>query len=335
MNPTWTDTQLDQQARDRRVRTAVVVTVVGLLILAAAGVIAWSWRAELPDPVASHWGSHGTVNGFSSLGGLLATLLGIGGALVLGFGAMTGFLGQSAANRRIGAAAAIWAALWIATLLLGTLSVQRGLTDARDAGDVGNVLGIALAASLVPAILVGVFVPGDPHRPTERPVAADAPRVRLLGAERAVWLGRASSPIGFIIGVPVAVAIVVIAVTTGLWWLLAEVGVIVLLFIGLSSFVVRVDDQGLSIRSTVGWPRTRVPLDEVVRADVATVSPVRDFGGWGWRTGRDGRVGIVLRKGEALLVQRTGDRSIVVTVDDAASAAGLLNALSDRQRQGR
>jgi hypothetical protein len=60
---------------------------------------------------------------------------------------------------------------------------------------------------------------------------------------------------------------------------------------------------------------------------------MRDFGGWGWRVGRGGRVGVVTRKGEGLLVERTGGRSIVVTVDGAAGAAGLLNALADRERR--
>jgi hypothetical protein len=42
----------------------------------------------------------------------------------------------------------------------------------------------------------------------------------------------------------------------------------------------------------------------------------------------------VLRSGEALLVERTGGRSVAVTVDGAATAAGLLNALADHARRG-
>ena len=71
---------------------------------------------------------------------------------------------------------------------------------------------------------------------------------------------------------------------------------------------------------------------ELVRADVRDVRPFREFGGWGWRVGRGGRVGVVLRAGESLLVERTGGRSVVVTVDGARAAAGLVNSLADRSR---
>jgi hypothetical protein len=283
--------------------------------------------------VASHWGVHGQVNGFASLNQTLGILLGIGGVLVLAFGALTGYIGQSAVNRRICAGVTIWSALWLSILTVGTLSAQRGIADARDANDVGGVIGVALAVSLVAAVLTAILVPGDPPRPTSAAVAADAPRVRLLGEERAVWIGRVSSPVGVLVGVPAAALVVAIAVATGLWWLLAEAAVLAALFLAMSTFVVRVGPEGVLIRSTFGLPRTHIPIDEVVRADVANVSPLRDFGGWGWRAGRGGRVGIVLRKGEALLVQRTGNRSVVVTVDHAATAAGLLNALADRSRQ--
>ena len=62
------------------------------------------------------------------------------------------------------------------------------------------------------------------------------------------------------------------------------------------------------------------------------VSPFAEFGGWGYRVGRGGRVGIVLRSGPALQVERTGGRSLVVTVDDAATGAALLNTLAARAR---
>ncbi|MFL1430121.1 MULTISPECIES: hypothetical protein [unclassified Nocardiopsis] len=50
------------------------------------------------------------------------------------------------------------------------------------------------------------------------------------------------------------------------------------------------------------------------------------------RLRRGGRVGLVLRRGEALMVERSGGRSFVVTVDDAATAAALLNTMAERAR---
>jgi len=131
----------------------------------------------------------------------------------------------------------------------------------------------------------------------------------------------------------VAVLTVALVLVTRLWVMLIVPVLLLALVAAMFSFVVRVDRTGLVVRSALGWPRTHIPLDEVVRADVIGVRPTRDFGGWGWRVGRGGRVGIVLRAGEGLLVERSGGRSLVVTVGGAREAAGLLNALATRARQ--
>ena len=99
---------------------------------------------------------------------------------------------------------------------------------------------------------------------------------------------------------------------------------------GLSTWTVTVDQRGLVARALLPRPRVVVPLGEVEHAEVVHVSPVREFGGWGLRMGLDGRVGVVLRGGEALEVARTGGRRVVVTVDDAATGAALLNTLAAR-----
>jgi hypothetical protein len=325
----------EQRTRRRRHLTGAVVTAGGLLILAASAGVVWSWREQLPDPVASHWGLRGGPDGFSSLGEMLGVLLGIGGALVLAFGGITWALGQSSVSRRIGAAATVWVTLFLSIVVVGSLAVQRGLSDARDAGPVDTVLLVAILGPILPTIITAILVPGDLRQPTTEVVAADAPRVRLVDGERAVWIGRAGTQIAFFIAVPIVVLGVVVAVLTQAWPLLIVDAVLIAALVTLTTFVVQVDRMGLTVRSAVGWPRYRIPLDEVVRADVTQVAPLKDFGGWGWRVGRDGRVGVVLRKGEALLVERTGGRSIVVTVDGAYTGAGLLNALADRARGGR
>lgn len=331
MNATLT---VDQRMRRRRHVTGAVTTVGGLLVLLIAAGITWSWRAQLPDPVASHWGADGQPDGFSSLGGILAVLLGLGGGLVLLFGAATWVLGQTSVTRRIGAAATAWVSLFMAVVVVGSLFVQRGLSDAREAGSVNTVLLVGLLVPIVPAVIAAIVVPGDLRQPTTDPVPADAPRVKLVDGERAVWIRRASTPVGFYLAAPVILVGVALFVWARAWPMLVVDALVIAVLVILTTFVVRVDRAGLTVRSAVGWPRYRVPLDEVVRAGVTQVSPVKDFGGWGWRVGRDGRVGVVLRKGEALLVERTGGRSIVVTVDEPAKGAGLLNTLADRARTG-
>ncbi len=320
------------RARRRRRLSAGWTTLAGLAVLVGAALTARSWRADLPDPVASHWGPDGTANGFSTLDATVGAMLGGGSLLVLGFGAITLWLGHSALTRRIGSAATIWSALFFSILTLGSLNVQRGLTDARDAGDIGGVLLLALVGSLVAAFIVGASVPGDIRQPTAEPVDSTAPRVALPVGEHATWTGATASRAAILLGLAAAALVLALVLLTDMWVLLVVVVLLFGLIASMSSAVVRVDGDGVTIHSPLGWPRTRVPLDEIVRADVAEVRPLRDFGGWGWRVGRGGRVGVALRRGEALLIERTGGRSLVVTVDGAAIAAGVVNALADRAR---
>ncbi|MGC4804891.1 DUF1648 domain-containing protein [Micromonospora sp. DT233] len=329
-----TGTEQSRVPHRRTRRVGLAVTAAGLSILAVAAAVALSWRAELPDPVATHWGVRGEPDGFTSLDASLWGGFGLGALLVLGFGAVTTLWGQSAVNRRVGAATAIWAALFMALLQLGTLHAQLGLADARDAGGIGGTLTLALVGSLAPAVLVGLLLPGDPPQPTGAPVAAEAARVPLATSERAVWIGHTDAgPAVVVVGALSVVVLVGLAVVSGMWGLLIVAALLVGLFVVMFAFTVRVDETGLLVRSSTGWPRTRVPLDEVLRASVVQVRPVREFGGWGWRVGRGGRLGIVLRAGEGLLVERTGGRSVVVTVAGAGTAAALLNSLADRRRR--
>jgi hypothetical protein len=321
---------LDADRRARRVGLAV--TLFGLVVLGVTAAVAGSWHGDLPDPVAVHWGVGGTPDSFASLPVALIAMLGLGAVLVIGFGAVTAFLGQTAANRRVGAATTVWIALMLAILQLGTLHAQRGAADPRQAEGIGIVVVAAIVGALIPAVLVGLLLPGDPPQPTSTPVAGDAPRVPLGTAERATWIGHVNGGFGVPLGVGSIVVTVVLALITGMWPLLIVSALLAVLVMAMSAFVIRVDTDGLTVRSALRWPRTRVPLAEVLRADVVPVDPLREFGGWGWRVGRGGRVGIILRKGEGLLVERTGGRSIVVTVDDAATGAALLNTLADRSR---
>ncbi|MFF5176733.1 DUF1648 domain-containing protein [Micromonospora sp. NPDC000316] len=324
------------RAPHRRMRrVGLTVTVCGLAILAVAAAVVLSWRGDLPDPVATHWGAQGSPDGFMSLGAFLWGGFGLGALLVLGFGAVTTLWGQSAVSRRIGAATTIWVALFLALVQLGALHVQRGLADASGAGEIGGALTLAIVGSLVPAVLVGVLLPGDPPQPADTPVAPEASRVPLAASERAVWIGHTDAGAGIAMGAVAIVVLVTLTVVSGVWGLLIVAALLVGVFVAMFAFTVRVDESGLLVRSSAGWPRTHVPLDEVLRASVVQVRPLREFGGWGWRVGRGGRVGIVLRAGEGLLVERTGGRSIVVTVADAGTAAALLNTLADRQRPAR
>lgn len=319
--------------RRRAVITAIWSSAVALALLAAAGVIAWSWRGELPSPVASHWSSAGArPDGFSSLAGFLAPMILVGVGCVVLFAGISVLSGRTASTLRITAAATIWLAGMLACLTVGSLAFQRGLADASRASNPAWFMAVYLLAPLVPAGAAALLVPADQPQPASEQIPVGAPQVPLGDSARAVWLRRTSGGAGTGIGVASILLVVVLAITLRMPGLFALVVVLALVFAAMFAFQVRVDATGITVRSLLGWPRAHIPASEVTRAAVTNVSPFRDFGGWGWRVGRAGTTGIVLRGGEALRVDQTGGRSLVVTVDDAAQGAALLNTTAARAR---
>ena len=70
-------------------------------------------------------------------------------------------------------------------------------------------------------------------------------------------------------------------------------------------------------------------IDDIAGADVATVDPFWEFGGWGLRVDTAGRTGIVIRKGSALVLRRGDDSEIVITSDYPERAVATINTYAD------
>lgn len=303
------------------------------LAVAAAGVLlTWSWAHELPDPVAVHWGAEGTADGFGSVTSQLVVLAVTVTLLSAAAWALAFWWGRDASTRRLATGTSVGLALLLTVLVVGGLAAQRGLDDAADVGPLGGTVGLAVAVGLTAGALVAFAQPGDPARPATGAVPADAERLPLGPGERAAWTRTATGSAAVAIGGGATVVVAALALALdvpGLWLLVLALGV---LLAATAVFRVRVDGTGLTVRSALGWPRLHVPADEVVAARTTQVRPLGDFGGWGYRVGAGGRTGVVLRSGGALEVERTGGRVFVVTVDDAGTAAALLNTLADRDR---
>ncbi len=314
-----------------RALTTVLTLVVPVALVGAMFVVAHAWSDQLPDPVAVHFGTDGP-DGFSSLDGALWLPAGIALAVAVLAWALAFFWGRSAATRRSAAGLALGLTVFLVSLTLGILHLQRGLTDATQTGAVGPamvlsfVLGLGVGAAVVP------LVPGDAPQPTTAPVPTSATVLELGAHESATWVTRARSRVALVAGGSAVVVVAAVGLLLSAPFVLVPALVVAAAVLSTAWFVVTVDRTGLTVRSALGWPRTSIPLDEVLHAEATTVSPFREFGGWGYRVGRGGRIGVVLRAGEALQVERTGGRSLVVTVDDAATGAALLNTLAARQR---
>ncbi|WP_226532460.1 DUF1648 domain-containing protein [Microbacterium paraoxydans] len=317
---------------------SVVAVLVPIVITAAALVVLLSWLPSLPEEVATHWGVNG-ADAFGPATTYLWLLLGAGFGLPLLI-AVTTLLAVGShwggAARLMGALAAGMAA-FAAVASIGSLAIQRDLADASDTPGIGGVVALAFAAFLILGGAAWALQPRvrAPRGRTLEPRYA----VHIEKGERVVWIATTSMPRG-VIAFLLVVLLGLVALAAYLLGTGTEGGAIVTLVVlvvgvalaATASFRIAVTPEGFGARSLLGWPRVRIPVDEVESARAVDISPFGEFGGWGWRIAVDGRSGIVLRRGPAIEVSRRGRRPFIVTIDGAEEAAALLQAYVDRAR---
>ncbi|MGM7697569.1 DUF1648 domain-containing protein [Microbacterium sp. A84] len=327
----------------RRARAAFlwVGVIVPLALIVLATVVIAAWLPEIPEPAATHWGTDG-VDGYGPGWTYLVMPIGIGGGIVVLFGAMALFShrlppkesdrAQAWSPPRFLGGVSLGTAGMISLLSVVSVGVQRGLSDAADAPGIGLwiVLGFIV---LVGFTVLGWFL--QPKSPRVfAPNGAAAERIPLAAGEKLVWVGTANmSRIGVVVLLAAVAflairAAMLIAESDAGWWIYGVATVVIALLVSSTlTFRVRVNARGLSARSLLGWPRTQIPLSDIERVETVEIDPFREFGGWGWRLSMDGRRGIVLRTGEALQVTQSNGRVFVVTLDGASEAAAVLETL--------
>ncbi|AEM85298.1 hypothetical protein [Streptomyces violaceusniger] len=159
------------------------------------------------------------------------------------------------------------------------------------------------------------------------------------GQPPAVWTGRAHNRVQWVLAVAGAacLALGVDLAVDSPWGsglaplLMSVIGCVtagLLMLFGTLAFVhvaVRVDDEALEIRcGHMGLPRRRIPLSDVVHADVARKVTPCQWGGWGYRWRPDKGTAVVVRRGEGVVVRLGDGRVFTVTVDDAEAAVRVI-----------
>ena len=299
----------------------LVVPVLATLAVALAPVLVWS---RLPDPIAIHWGIDGRPDGSAPLI-VDAVLLTVMTALV----GLLPVLSAASADRRVARML-----VGLAHGMVGLFVVLRVRTlqlnlDAPSWDAAGPLTIVDLAVMLLavaPLFVLGASLGGrrpEVVRPT-RPFTTPA----LPADGRLVWVGHQSWPVGRVLGPALVVlggAVTTLRVapeTLLLGATLAFAGIALWWF---TSITVAVGPAGLKVRfGPLGWPRVRVPLGRVEHVAVEDVEPMA-YGGWGYRV-MPGVRAVVVRRGPGLRIRRSGAADLVVTVDDAATAAGVLAA---------
>ncbi|MFI9202561.1 DUF1648 domain-containing protein [Streptomyces sp. NPDC053048] len=323
---------LPVNARPANARRTLVAVVPSLV---AAVVVLWVFlalRDRLPGRMATHIGAEGKADGFSGQGAFLAFTLGvlIGGGVLLG--GLTHWIRTTPDAQRViavlsGAVAVVTGWLAVAVLLANA--------DADDAASVtlpGLQAAGAFAAAAVCAAAGWVICGRVPEPETAPEPSADAARLSLGDTETAAWSRVAGSRVLPVTGVVVLAVGIVVGFATG-WTSALPVLIPAVPLMLLTGARVTADRRGITVTpALVSWPRLTVPLERIVEAGHRPVRPLRDFGGWGYRA-RPGASGIVLRSGDAITARLTTGSEFVVTVDDAATAAALLNTLAERRRR--
>ncbi|MFJ9419129.1 DUF1648 domain-containing protein [Streptomyces sp. NPDC101227] len=286
---------------------------------------------RLPEPIATHFhGLDGRADGYSSTQGFLTgTLI---ATLVLGVGlGVLVRLRSTAPGIRWSISLGWGVATLLGALTSVTLLDNAGVTDAAEV----RLRLWQVAAAVAAAVLCGALgwlLAGPDRRPPSPQAGGRAQRLALARGETAGWSRSISSPLLVITSVVLLAVSVAVAFTPGR--LAAVVLFLSVPMVGaLASVRVTVDRRGLALASTlVPYPFRRIRLDRVEEATSRRIVPLVDFGGWGYRV-RPGRSGLVLRSGDGLVLRLTNGREFVVTVDDAATAAALVNTYLDRARE--
>jgi hypothetical protein len=307
--------------------------VLPLLIPTAALAPLLVFSARLPEPIATHWGSGGQPNGSTPQVFFLASiaLMTIIPAVVLAY------VARPRAPRRQDVAGAAAIASFVGALMAAISANivwanldQSNWAAATNVGLGGSLLFGMIAVSVAAvAWVVGRRLESDaPEAPRSPPSAG------LEMGERALWTGSvrcrwmAWLAAGSFLGGAAIMATVRVAPGV----LFAVVGFVLLSF---TSLDVRIDRRGVHIAfGALGWPTMNVDLRRIEQATVTDVVPMQ-WGGWGYRGGLwlFGKAAIVLRGGEGLCLDLAGGKRLLVTLDGAEQAAGVVNDLLRGRQQ--
>lgn len=306
------------------IRVLLATAVLPGAALAVAAAFENAWAHRLPDPVATHWNS--APNNATPLGVFTGVCLGLGAAavLLLATTAVT-VLRRGRPLPRATVGVGVGFACLPPAVLLSVLVANLDVPDwhAARSGAVVVLFMLGAAALGVVAALVG----GLPVPPV-REEAADRPSVGLRPGQRAFWSGRAANPgmLWALALVPVAIALVPAGLSWPVATWIALVGVLVAaLTYRLSASV---DAKGVTIRfGLLGVPWRHLALDSIREATARELSAFGD-GGLGLRFNPvTGTTAYKVRGGPALALSMENGRTVLVSVDDPETGAGLVNDL--------
>jgi hypothetical protein len=289
-------------------------------------VAVWS---RLPDPVASHWGTGGRPDASLPLVADVA-LLCVVTALVAYGPIVAARFPMPRSQAQVLVAVAGFGSVLLAGVRVASV---RANLDASSWEAAASLSGATVAAAVAAALVAGaVGWAAASSRPDLPAPSTTAPTpVEVAAGEAVVWTGGASGR------TPVLVAVLLLLVAAvGALFAPPEARTVLVIVLPLVALALAafgqvratIGPRGLTVAcGWLGFPRLRVPIEDVAEVSVEDVVPT-SYGGWGLRQ-VPGATAVIVRRGEGIRVQRRRGRAFVVTVDDAARGAGVLLAHRD------
>ena len=315
--------RIEGNGRSRRALAAASI----VLVLAAITVPVFVTWHRLPDPIATHWGASGHPNGSTSRS------WGVGLPIVM-WVVLTAAIAmwhariQPARYGRTGLMGGMLGLFGGIVVGVQGFSVWSNVDRAswRDARSAGWILIPALLAFVAAASAAGMWIDrrtaGPPVTPPPRPAIEVAP------GDRVAWISHASNRTFAAIGFAVLIAGIVITLVHAT---VAGLGLIVagLACLSLSSITVSVGEEGVRVGlGPLGWPARRITLAKISAAHAEELRPTQ-VGGWGVR-GLPGSSALMVRGGDCVILEYRSGGRFVISVDDAAQGAALVNGLIER-----
>ncbi|MEU7784107.1 hypothetical protein [Amycolatopsis sp. NPDC049159] len=309
------------------IRVLLATAVLPGAALAVTGVLADAWADRLPDPLATHWNSG--PNGSTPFSVFVTACLALGAVAVvlLATSGVTALRrGRPLPRLTVGVGAA-FAALPSA-VLLSVLVPNLDAPDWHAAGTGVTVVFFMLGAAVLGA--VAAVVGGLPSPVREE--SAHRPSVGLEPGQRAFWSGRAANPamLWALLLVPVAIGLLPAGLPwpTAAWIAFVGAAVTALTY----RLKATVDAKGVTIRfGFLGFPWRHLKLASIREATARDLATFGD-GGLGLRFNPvTGTTAYKVRGGPALALSLENGRSVLVSVDDPETGAGLVNDLIARR----
>ena len=306
-------------------RRVARIAAIGIpILIVVAFLVVWS---RLPEPLATQWGWAGQPSDSMSRIPCVALFVGIW-MVVAGREALPMRSDEAEAQRNPPLTMLFLLAAVLLTASAVILWANLDVTEWTGAKRLPSPVFLpALFAIVVVGAAIGRWLERRGGIPS--PSASASATVELGPQETAVWFGRAHNYL--LLGGMVGFAVFNWTRLGGssMGYLFTVLPLVIAAALSWVSVVIR-DRKVVMSLGRWSWPKKEVCIEDIAEATSEHVQPMR-YGGWGYRVCGSRCRAIVVRRGQGLRLKMNNGSTLIVTVDDADEAAGLVNDLKARR----